>query len=158
SKGRSSSATDHWCPVQPAIAGSARMTTSRQMGQVRVVDSYELSPTQEGMVFHGLLGEATGVDLEQIVCTVLGNFDENALIAAFGEVASRHPILRTRFRHDDDGRPTQEVLETVDIPVERLDLTGLDSSERSRQFETALLADRARGIDLADAPAMRLLI
>ena len=90
-----------------------------QPGQTRVVDSYELSPTQEGMLFHGLLGEATGVDLEQIVCTVVGTFDETALIAAFGEVASRHAILRTRFSYDNGGRPVQEVLETVEIPVER---------------------------------------
>jgi hypothetical protein len=110
------------------------------------------------MVFHGLLGEATGVDLEQVVCTVLGTFDESALIAAFGEVASRHAILRTRFGQDESGRPIQEVLETVEIPVERLDLTDLDSSERAQRFDTALRDDRARGIDLGHAPAMRLLI
>ncbi len=127
-------------------------------GTVRVIDSYELSPTQEGMLFHSLLGEATGVDIEQIVCTVLGAFDETALIEAFGEVASRHAILRTRFAHDDDGRPVQEVVETVEIPFERLDLTDVDPSERPQQFDTALRADRARGIDLAHAPAMRLLI
>ena len=129
-----------------------------QPGQIRVVDSYELSPTQEGMLFHGLLGEATGVDLEQVVCTVVGTFDETALIAAFGEVASRHAILRTRFSHDNGGRPAQEVVETVQIPVERLDLTDVDSSERSQRFDTALRVDRARGIDLGHAPAMRLLI
>src|SRR5262249_30183024 len=81
-----------------------------------------------------------------------------ALIAAFGEVASRHAILRTRFSHDDGGRPVQEVLETVEIPVERLDLTDLEAPERSQRFDAVLLADRARGIDLAHAPAMRLLI
>jgi len=129
-----------------------------QPGQIRVVDSYELSPTQEGMVFHGLLGEGTGVDIEQIVCTARGGLDEPALIAAFGEVVSRHAILRTRFSHDDGGRPVQEVVETVEIPVERLDLTDVDPSERPRRFAAALRADRSRGIDLGHAPAMRLLI
>ena len=33
-------------------------------GQERGVDAYELSPTQAGMLYHGLLDEATGVDLE----------------------------------------------------------------------------------------------
>ena len=93
-----------------------------QTGHAGVVDSYELSPTQEGMLFHSLLGEATGVDLEQIVCTVRGAFDEHAFVAAFHEVATRHAILRTRFSHDGVGRPVQEVVETVAIPVERLDL------------------------------------
>ena len=78
-----------------------------QTGHAGVVDSYELSPTQEGMLFHSLLREATGVDLEQIVCTVRGPFDEHAFVAAFHEVATRHAILRTRFSHDGVGRPVQ---------------------------------------------------
>ena len=95
-----------------------------QPGQIRVVDSYELSPTQEGMLFHGLLGDAPGVDLEQIVCTLGGTFDETALVAAFqrGRVAACRSCGRGS-RHDDGGRPVQEVVETVEIPVERLDLT-----------------------------------
>ena len=128
-------------------------------GEIHVVDSYELSPTQEGMLFHGLLGEATGVDVEQIVCTIRGAFDEEALVAAFHEVASRHAILRTRFCDDGgSGRPVQEVVETVEIPVGRLDLTHVESSDRLLQFDTALGLDRARGIGLGRAPAMRLLI
>ena len=71
-------------------------------------------------------------------------------------VPARHPadaVLR-----DNGGRPAQEVVETVEIPVERLDLTDVDSSERSQRFDEALRVDRARGIDLGHAPAMRLLI
>ena len=126
--------------------------------EIRVVDSYELSPTQEGMLFHGLLGDATGIDVEQIVCTIRGTFDEEAVVAAFHEVASRHAIMRTRFGHDDAGRPVQEVVENVEIPVERLDLTRVESSDRPSQFQTALGLDRTRGIDLGHAPAMRLMI
>jgi amino acid adenylation domain-containing protein/non-ribosomal peptide synthase protein (TIGR01720 family) len=130
----------------------------KPVGHIRVVDSYELSPTQEGMLFHGLLGESTGIDVEQIVCSVSGAFDEEAFIAAFHEAASRHEILRTRFRLDDDGRPVQEVVEAVEIPVERLDLAHAEPSDRPHRFETALRSDRARGVDLERAPAMRLTI
>ena len=122
-----------------------------QTGHAGVVDSYELSPTQEGMLFHSLLREATGVDLEQIVCTVRGPFDEHAFVAAFHEVATRHAILRTRFSHDGVGRPVQEVVETVAIPVERLDLAQVESSERPRRFDQSVALDRARGIDLGRA-------
>ncbi|MDP8909370.1 MAG: amino acid adenylation domain-containing protein [Chloroflexota bacterium] len=127
-------------------------------GHMRVVDSYELSPTQEGMLFHSLLGEGTGVDLEQIVCSIRGAFDEEAFVAAFHEVAARHAILRTRFDYEAADRPVQEVVEAVEIPVERLDLTGVARSERSSRLDEALRLDRARGIDLARAPCMRLIV
>ena len=48
-------------------------------GETRIVDSYELSPTQEGMLFHDLLGGETGIDVEQIVWTITGAFDEQPL-------------------------------------------------------------------------------
>jgi Condensation domain len=101
------------------------------VGHVGVVDSYELSPTQEGMLFHGLLGEGTGVDLEQIVCSIRGGFDEEAFVSAFQEVAARHAILRTRFIYEGLERPAQEVVEAVEIPVEQLDLTGVEAPKPS---------------------------
>jgi hypothetical protein len=127
------------------------------IGQMRVVDSYDLSSTQEGMVFHGLSGAGTGVDLEQIVCSIRGHFDEAAFVAAFQEVMSRHAVLRTRFSYDGDGRPLQEVLESAEIPVVRFDLSGVESAEQPDRLAETLDSDRARGIDLAHAPAMRLL-
>ncbi len=126
--------------------------------QVRIVDSYELSPMQEGMVFHGLLGEGTGVDLEQIVCSIRGAFDEPGFVAAFQAVAARHAILRTRFNYEGVDRPVQEVIEAVEIPVERLDLSRSGPTDRSSRFDEALRLDRARGIDLRRAPGMRLLV
>ena len=122
----------------------------------RIVDSHELSPTQEGMLFHGLLGETSGVDLEQIVCTIRGPFDRAALRTAFRKVANRHPILRTRFAYDDAGRPVQEVLESVEIPYELIDLSSAEPPYRPRRLEETLALDRARGVDLERAPAMRL--
>jgi amino acid adenylation domain-containing protein/non-ribosomal peptide synthase protein (TIGR01720 family) len=123
-----------------------------------VADSYELSPMQEGMVFHGLLGEGTGVDLEQVVCSIAGTFDETAFVAAFHEVAGRHPILRTRFNYEAVDRPVQEVVGAVERPVERLDLSGIGPADRASRFDEALRVDRARGIDLRRAPCMRLLV
>jgi hypothetical protein len=116
------------------------------MEQPGVMDVYELSPTQEGMLFHALHGEATGVDLEQIVCSIRGAFDAEAFVAVFHGISSRHAILRTRFPFNWHGRSAQEVVETVRIPVERLDLSGTPSAEQSARFDEALRLDRARGL------------
>ena len=57
----------------------------------RVVDRYELSPTQEGMLFHGLQGETTGVDVEQVVCSIAGPFDADAFAATLRSTGYPHP-------------------------------------------------------------------
>ena len=111
---------------------------------------------QEGMLFHALLEEDTGVNHEQILFSVHGVFDADAFAAAFHEVAARHPILRTRFSYDTAGRPIQEVVEAVEIPLRRVDLTAVDPSGRSRRFEEIVSSDLAEPIDLGRAPAMRL--
>ena len=125
-------------------------------GGAHVIDAYELSPMQEGMVFHGLLGKGTGVDVEQIVCSIRGAFDEQAFAAAFNEVVARHPILRTRFNYEGVDRPCQEVVEAAEVPLEQIDLSHIGHS--SSGLEEVLRVDRARGIDLRRAPCMRLLI
>jgi amino acid adenylation domain-containing protein/non-ribosomal peptide synthase protein (TIGR01720 family) len=110
------------------------------------------------MLFHNLLGEATGVDLEQIVCTIRGALDADAFVAAFHAVAARHEILRTRFSYDAMGRPVQEVVEAVEIPLRRVDLCAAEEADRLRRFEEILSLDRAEAVDLDRAPAMRLLV
>jgi amino acid adenylation domain-containing protein/non-ribosomal peptide synthase protein (TIGR01720 family) len=110
------------------------------------------------MYFHSLGDTGTGVDVEQIVCSIRGAFDEAAFITAFERVTSRHPILRTRLAPNAEGRPLQEVLGRVDVPVEELDLAHLDERERQARFEAELARDRERGLDLGHAPAMRLTI
>ncbi len=112
---------------------------------------------QEGMVFHGLLGEGTGVDVEQIVCSIRGAFDEQTFLAAFNEVVAWHAILRTRFNYESVDRPSQEVIEAVQVPVERIDRSQV-GPDNSAGLEEVLRVDRARGIDLRHAPCMRLLI
>ncbi len=126
------------------------------MAAAHIVDSYELSPMQEGMLFHALLEESGGVNHEQILLTIRGTLDVGAFLAAFDALVARHPILRTRFSYDDAGRPVQEVIETAEIPIAHVDLTSADHSTRTKRFDEIVSADLAEPIDLGQAPAMRL--
>src|SRR5205814_10354240 len=73
---------------------------------------YSLSPLQQGMLFHALAAPGSGVDIEQMVCTLREEIDSAKLRAAWRQVIARHEILRTAFHWDT--QPEQRVAEKVD--------------------------------------------
>ena len=123
-----------------------------------VVDTYELSPMQAGMLFHGLSGGAAGAYIEQVVATLHEPLDEAQFIRAWQRVAERHPVLRSRFRWEGAAQPMQDVIERVQIPVERLDWRTLAEAERQQRFQALLDRERTRGFELDQAPLMRLVL
>ena len=86
-----------------------------------IEDVYELSPTQEGMLFHGLEGESSGVDLEQVIADLPEALEESAFLEAWQQVIARHPILRTAFRWDGPEGPRQEVHRQAALTCRRHD-------------------------------------
>src|SRR6266513_243309 len=122
----------------------------------QVIDTYELSPMQAGMLFHAVSGEDRGIDLEQVVATLREPLEEAHFVRAWQRVVERHPVLRSRFSWEGVVDPAQEVLDHVQIPVERFDWRALAEAERRERFQTLLGDDRTRGFDLDDAPLMRL--
>ncbi|MGH8772736.1 MAG: condensation domain-containing protein, partial [Burkholderiales bacterium] len=86
-----------------------------------VIDTYELSPMQAGMLFHAVSGGDSGVDIEQVVAMLHEPLDEAHFLRAWQRVAERHPILRSRFRWHGVAQPVQDVVDRVQIPVERFD-------------------------------------
>jgi amino acid adenylation domain-containing protein len=121
-----------------------------------IVESYELSPMQQGMLFHSLDQGEAGVDVEQIVCRLDETLDALALEGAWHRVAGRHAILRTSFRVGEARALLQDVHAAVGIPIERLDWRALVEADRAQRWGDLLAEDRARGLDLGAAPVMRL--
>jgi amino acid adenylation domain-containing protein/non-ribosomal peptide synthase protein (TIGR01720 family) len=123
-----------------------------------VIDTYELSSMQAGMLFHAVSAGRSGVDVEQVLATLHERLDEAMFLRAWQRVAERHPILRTRFRWEGIAEPIQEVVHRVEIPVEKLDWRAIAHGERRRKLQTLLDHDRDRGFDLSEAPLMRLTV
>ena len=63
-----------------------------------IIESYELSPLQQGMLFHSLEKQETGVDIQQISCALNECVNIPALTRAWESVVERHAVLRTSFR------------------------------------------------------------
>jgi amino acid adenylation domain-containing protein len=123
-----------------------------------VVDVYELSPLQQGMLFHALSAYGDGVDIEQIIVTLRAPLDVATFEQALRDVVQRHPILRTRFRWEDGGEPCQEVLAQAELAATIADWGDLAPDAAEQRFDAHLRADRRRDFDLSCAPMMRLFV
>jgi amino acid adenylation domain-containing protein len=122
--------------------------------RANVEDVYELSPLQEGFLFHHLRDPAGGDYIEQMTFLLEGTLDLSAFGRAWQVVVDRHPALRTSFQWEGLEQPLQIVHRRVTVPLVTLDW----SSSEGDRLAAFLADDRTRGFDLAAAPLMRLTV
>ncbi|WP_239571871.1 non-ribosomal peptide synthetase, partial [Streptomyces sp. G44] len=121
-----------------------------------VDDLLPLTPLQEGMLFHRLVGGDDDVYVDQAALLLEGVSDPDALALAWQRVTDRTPALRTSVVWEGVPVPLQVVHRRVEVPVLRLDWRELDAAERAARLERLRADDLARGLDLTTAPLMRL--
>ncbi|MGW5281074.1 non-ribosomal peptide synthase/polyketide synthase [Streptomyces collinus] len=121
-----------------------------------VEDILPLTPLQEGMLFHRLVGGDDDVYVDQAALLLDGVTDPHAFAAAWQRVTERTPALRAGVVWEDVPVPLQVVRRDVTVPVTHLDWRDLDEPERAERLARLRTDDLARGIDLATAPLMRL--
>ena len=124
------------------------------MTQGKIESEYPPSPLQHGMLFHALAAPGSGVDIEQMVCTLREEIDPEALRAAWRHVIARHPILRTAFHWE--AQPVQQVWEKADAPWHGEDWRETAADARESRMAAWLRDDRRRGFAMDEAPLMRL--
>jgi amino acid adenylation domain-containing protein len=123
-----------------------------------IEDLYELSPMQQGMLFHTLYAPESEVYFEQLLCILSGELNFSAFQKAWEQIVARHSILRSAFFWEEIEKPLQMVSKQVDLPWEKLDWRHLKSDEQKQQLEDFLVSDRQKGFDLNQAPLMRFTI
>jgi hypothetical protein len=122
---------------------------------VEVVDIYELSPLQQGMLFHALSAPGVGVDIEQVIITLREPLDIATFERALRDVMQRHPILRTRFRWEDVEEPCQEVLAQAELAATVADWRELARDAAEQRFDAHLRAPRTDRAALRARPVPR---
>ncbi len=120
-----------------------------------IADVFDLTPTQQGMLFHSALAEDSGVYVEQWLFSITGDLDAAALRRAWQHACERHAVLRTAFFWREVEQPVQVVFAGIDLPWDILDWRGVPDPERPAMLRQFLEHDRRRGLDLARAPLMR---
>jgi amino acid adenylation domain-containing protein/non-ribosomal peptide synthase protein (TIGR01720 family) len=129
-------------------------TLFRRWGR-HVDDAYPLAPMQQGMLFHSLFEQNTGVDLIQLSCRIEGNLQPQAFRQSWQQVLDRHPALRTSFLAGDGNDPLQLVLDRVELPWQEFDWRELSGSQVERSLTALLQEDRLRGFRIDEPPLMR---
>jgi amino acid adenylation domain-containing protein len=126
------------------------------MSARNIEDIYPLSPMQQGMLFHSIYDPESGMYVEQMSCALRGSLSLDAFERAWRRVISRHTPLRTAFVWQDLDEPLQVVQRQVSLPLEQHDWRALTPAAQAAQLESFQHEERRRGLDLSEAPLMRL--
>ncbi|MEU0398711.1 amino acid adenylation domain-containing protein [Streptomyces sp. NPDC006197] len=144
-------------PSDFPLSGLDQEGVDRIVGDGREVeDVYRLTPLQAGMVFHSLADPSAPTYFEQMTYVLDGVSDPDLLARAWQLVADRLEILRASVVWEDVARPLMVVHRRTVLPVERLDWRDLDAAEQDEALRLHLAEARARGLDLARAPLVRI--
>ncbi|NJO80367.1 MAG: amino acid adenylation domain-containing protein [Cyanobacteria bacterium RM1_2_2] len=119
-----------------------------------IIDLYELSPMQQGMLFHSLYTPASGLYIEQRCCRIQG-MEVIAFKQAWQHACDRHSILRTAFYWEEVDKPLQVVFQSVELPWMEQDWRGFSAVEQQERLTAFLQADRVQEFVLNQAPLMR---
>ncbi|MEO3777932.1 amino acid adenylation domain-containing protein [Micromonospora sp. B11E3] len=120
-----------------------------------IEDVYELSPIQEGLLFHNLYSPGSGIYLEQVTMRMRGPLDVAAYQRAWQTIVDRHAVLRTSFHWEGVDKALQVVRRDVPFPIEVLDWRDADPDAQRERYDAFALDDRMTGFDYAVAPLMR---
>ncbi|WP_258382621.1 non-ribosomal peptide synthetase, partial [Streptomyces sp. NTH33] len=143
-------------PSDFPLAALDQTAVDRLAGDGRdVTDVYPLTPTQTGMVVHGMDEPGEGLYTEQITFVADGVREPRLLAAAWQHVVDRTPVLRTAVALGGVPVPLQTVHRHVTLPVTELDWSSLDPARRETELRRLLDEDRARGIALDRPPLLR---
>lgn len=117
---------------------------------------FELSPLQQGMLFHTLYAGKIDPYVYQYCARLKGDLHPATFKLAWPAVVDRHQSLRTAFYWQESDRPLQVALKSVEIPFAEQDWRGLETASQQKRLEDYLHSDRERGFEFGVPPLMRL--
>ncbi|TGD57483.1 non-ribosomal peptide synthetase [Flavobacterium humi] len=116
---------------------------------------YELSPLQEGILFHSLYHPKGTAYKTQFSMEFPEGLDLGAFQKAWEYVIGNHTILRTSFIHDQLTIPVQCVYKKIKFNYELIDFTPFGKEELETRFEALLTEERNKEFDFKAPPLMR---
>ena len=128
----------------------------RGLAAADVEDAYPLADLQAGMLFHSALSPETAVYHDVFSAEIKTRWEEARLRGVLAEVSARHPALRTGFALSGYSQPLALVRREAALPLEVVDLRGLEAEEQSARLEGWLEAEKRRAFAWDAPPLVRL--
>src|SRR5688572_14551014 len=119
-------------------------------------EKFDLTPMQQGILFHTLYAPGRGLYVEQIGYRLQGRLDVPAFEEAWRMVVARHAILRASFQWEGTSQAQQRIHREVSISIDQRDWRTYSRLEQQTLLDELMLNDREKGFDLSAAPLMRL--
>uniref|UniRef100_UPI002625A9AF non-ribosomal peptide synthetase n=1 Tax=uncultured Kordia sp. TaxID=507699 RepID=UPI002625A9AF len=117
---------------------------------------YELSPMQEGMLFHGLYDDSSISYTNQIITGFPSGLDVENFKKSCNHVLKNYSILRSGFFYENISTPIQAVYNTVEMPIEIIDYSQLPEEEIEQKVTAFIEKDQKTNFDFNQPPLMRI--
>lgn len=119
---------------------------------------FDLTPMQQGMLFHTLYAPGRGLYIEQIGYSLQGRLDVPLFEEAWRRVVQRHEILRSSYEWEGTTQAQQRIHREVKLSIDERDWRKHSPQEQQTQLDELMRSDREKGFDLSAAPLMRLIL
>ncbi|NIE76381.1 amino acid adenylation domain-containing protein [Pantoea sp. Ap-967] len=139
----------------PLVALDQATLDALPQGSEGLADLLPLSPMQQGLLYHSLLGQGEASYINQMRLAIEG-LEPERFRDAWQATLQAHPVLRSGFAWDGLPQPLQRVQRQATLPFECLDWRGRADHEQALQ--ALALQERERGFDLREAPLLRLVL
>ncbi|MEL7002247.1 MAG: condensation domain-containing protein [Bacteroidota bacterium] len=126
------------------------------MSENSIKDIYELSPLQEGLLFHSLLNPDADAYFRQVSYRLHGQLDVSLIERSFNVLSERHDALRTVFNYSEDRPPLQIVLKKREVDFHFKDLIESGKNSVEKQLKEFKQKDRDRSFDLSKDVLIRI--
>jgi amino acid adenylation domain-containing protein len=121
-------------------------------------DAYPLARLQAGMIFESSLHPESAVYHDILSSRIRAPFDAELIRRAATQVVAFHPVLRTSFDDVTYSEPLQLVHRSVAIDLTISDIRHLGAAEQEEFLAVWWREEKARPLDLARAPLVRLFV
>ncbi len=118
-----------------------------------VSDIYNLTPMQEGFLFHSMMDKESSAYFEQISLDIKGDLDISYIREAWNQVVRRHDLLRTMFI-SDFRVPLQVVLRERELDFLYLDVR--EKKNNGKNLAEIKRSDRGNTFNLKTDPLFRI--
>ncbi|MFZ1289536.1 MAG: amino acid adenylation domain-containing protein [Melioribacteraceae bacterium] len=117
---------------------------------------YELTPMQQGMLFHSIYNPNSKNYFEQLSVTISGELNIDDFKQAWILILKKYNILRTSFIYKKLDKMFQVVHNDVELPFIFFDWTSQSKDIQKTELNNYFELDKEKGFSLNKAPLMRI--